>query len=141
MNLNAISESLGKIIRHPLFALIIVFSFVSFAMYAFYTFFLSKKSAEEKEILYKKLDFSLDFINLFFLVVTTVIFSSLLFFYRKIAPIQEQLQDVLENTRTVKNIAEKLEGLVDMTNNATAEQISSAQGVLDSYIPAVSSIV
>ena len=96
-----------------------------------------KKSAEEKEKLYKKLDFGLDFINLFFLVVTTIIFSSLLFFYRKMAPIQEQLQDVLENTRTVKNIAEKLEGIVDMTNNATADQLSSAQSVLDSYLPAL----
>ena len=53
------------------------------------------------------------------------------------APIQEQLQDVLENTRTVKNIAEKLEGIVDMTNKATADQLSNAQSVLDSYLPAL----
>ena len=135
MNLNAISEPIGKIIRHPSFALIVVVIFVAFAMYIFYALFISKKSAKEKEKLFKKLDFGLDFINLFFLVVTTIIFSSLLFFYRKMAPIQEQLQDVLENTKTVKNIAEKLEGIVDMTNNATADQLSSAQSVLDSYMP------
>ena len=135
MNMDQISQSLGKIIRHPLFAIGVVFSFVFSVIYLIHMFFFSGKSEEEKERLYKKLDFGLDFINLFFLIVSTVIFASLLFFYRKMAPIQEQLQDVLENTKTVKNIAEKLEGLIDMTNKANAEQVSAAQQVLNSYVP------
>ena len=126
MDIDAIAKPLGVVFRHPLFAILLVLAFVACLLYMIYFFFISKKTPEEKEIIFKRLDTSLDFVNLFFLACTTVIFATLLYFYRKMLPVQEQIESMVENTQTMQRLAKQVEEILNPLQKNSSKVLEKA---------------